>query len=125
MAVDAGPRAVGDGVGRYALLLVVAAIVLFPIYTMVIASLKPGNKVLERPLCPRPFDLTALRDAWSNGRLGRYLLNSGVVALLVTVCQLVTSVLSAYAFAFLRFPGAACCSVSSSPPCSCRSRSRW
>jgi sn-glycerol 3-phosphate transport system permease protein len=37
--------------------------------------------------------------------MGRYLWNSAVVAVVVTLAQLVTSVLSAYAFAFLRFPG--------------------
>ena len=91
-------------VGRYALLLVVAFIVLFPIYVTVVAALKPGNKVLENPLVPGPFTLDVLRDAWTEGRLGRYLLNSTVVALVVLVAQMVTSVLSAYAFAFLRFP---------------------
>jgi sn-glycerol 3-phosphate transport system permease protein len=91
-------------VGRYALLLGVAFIVLFPIYATVIASLKPGNKVFDRPLVPDTFTLDVLRDAWTQGRLGRYLLNSTVVAVIVLVAQLVTSVLSAYAFAFLRFP---------------------
>ena len=98
---------VGGGwrkVGRYALLLVVAFIVLFPIYVTVVASLKPGNKVLENPLAPGPFTLDVFREAWTEGRLGRYLLNSTVVAVIVLVVQMVTSVLSAYAFAFLRFP---------------------
>lgn len=98
---------VGGGwrkVGRYVLLLGVAFIVLFPIYVSVIAALKPGNEVLENPLVPGPFTLDVLREAWTEGRLGRYLWNSTVVALVVLVAQMVTSVLSAYAFAFLRFP---------------------
>jgi ABC-type maltose transport system permease subunit len=36
-------------VGRYGLLIVVSVIVLFPVYTTVVASLKPGNKVLQNP----------------------------------------------------------------------------
>ncbi len=91
--------------GRYLLLCVVAFIVLFPIYTTVIASLKPGNKVLENPLLPDAFTLEVLADAWTEGRLGRYLVNSFVVAAVVTVAQVVTSVLAAYAFALLEFPG--------------------
>lgn len=91
--------------GRYTLLLVVCIIVLFPIYTTVIASLKPGNKVLVNPLLPDSFTLDVLRDAWSTGHLGRYLFNSLVVAIVITVFQLVTSVLAAYAFAILEFPG--------------------
>lgn len=90
---------------RYALLIAVAIVVLFPIYTMVIAALKPSNKVLVHPLRPDGFDTGALRAAWREGHLSRYLLNSAVVAVIVTAAQLVTSVLSAYAFAFLHFRG--------------------
>jgi sn-glycerol 3-phosphate transport system permease protein len=90
---------------RYAVLLLVAFIVLFPIYAMVIAALKPGNKVLVHPLIPDSFTLRVFRKAWTEGRLGRYLVNSTVVAVIITVCQLITSILSAYAFAFLRFRG--------------------
>lgn len=98
------PRGWGR-VARYALLLLVSFVVLFPVYTTVIAALKPGDKVLENPLLPDAFTLDVLREAWSAGRLDQYLFNSAVVAIVVTVCQVVTSLLSAYAFAFLRFPG--------------------
>jgi sn-glycerol 3-phosphate transport system permease protein len=91
--------------GRYVLLACVSFIVLFPIYTTLVASLKPGDKVLENPLLPDAFTLQVLADAWTEGRLGRYLFNSLVVAVLITSFQLVTSVLAAYAFAFLNFPG--------------------
>jgi sn-glycerol 3-phosphate transport system permease protein len=86
-------------------LAVIAFVVLFPVYTTVIASLKPGNRVLINPLVPDSFTLSVLGDAWTEGRLGRYLLNSMVVAVLVTVGQVVTSLMAAYAFAMLRFPG--------------------
>ncbi len=91
--------------GRYLLLAVVAFIVIFPIYTTVIASLKPGDKVFVNPLLPDGFTLEPFRNAWSSGHLGRYLVNSFVVAFIVTAAQVVTSVLSAYAFAILKFPG--------------------
>ena len=103
MAVDRvarGPRLVG----RYMVLAVVAFLVLFPIYTTLVAAFKPGPKVFDNPLVPEHFTLDIIRDAWTEGRMGRYLWNSTVVAVLVTVTQVVTSVLSAYAFAFLRFP---------------------
>ena len=44
-------------------------------------------------------------QAWTEGRLGQYLLNSLIVATVITLGQVITSVLSAYAFAFLEFPG--------------------
>ncbi len=92
-------------VGRYGLLVVVSVIVLFPIYTTVIAALKPGNKVLQNPLVPDAFTLDILREAWSDGHFGRYMLNSFVVTIVVTVAVILTSVLSGYAFAILEFPG--------------------
>ena len=91
--------------GRYLLLGIVAFVVLFPIYTTVVASLKPSNKVLVNPLVPDSFTLEVLSEAWSTGRLGRYLFNSLVVAIIITIFQVVTSVLAAYAFAILEFPG--------------------
>jgi sn-glycerol 3-phosphate transport system permease protein len=92
-------------VGRYALLVIVSLVVLFPIYTTVVAALKPGNKVLVNPLVPDAATLDILREAWTEGRLGRFMLNSAIVAVIVTVVAVVTSVLSAYAFAVLDFPG--------------------
>jgi sn-glycerol 3-phosphate transport system permease protein len=92
-------------IARYGLLVVVSAIVLFPVYTTVVAALKPGNKVLQNPLVPDSFTLDILRQAWTEGHFGRYMFNSIVVAVVVTVAQLVTSVLSGYAFAILEFPG--------------------
>lgn len=92
-------------VGRYALLAAIAFIVLFPVYTTVIAAFKPSDQFFDNPLVPDAFTLDVIREAWSSGRLGRYLFNSTVVAVVVTVAQVATSLLSGYAFAYLRFPG--------------------
>ena len=99
-------RSTGIGlVGRYGLLAVVSFVVLFPVYATVVAALKPADRVLQSPLVPDAFTLDVLRDAWTEGRLGRFILNSLVVAVVVTVCQVTTSVMSGYAFAMLDFPG--------------------
>ena len=103
MALDTTPKGWRSWV-RYTLLILMAVIILFPIYTTIIASLKPGNRVLRHPLVPDSFTLDVLRNAWTQGRLGRYLWNSAVVAFIVTTFQLITSIMSAYAFSFLRFP---------------------
>ncbi len=91
--------------GRYALLGFVTFIVVFPVYTTVVASLKPGERVLQNPLVPDAFTLDILREAWTEGRLGRFIFNSLLVAVVVTVFQVATSVMSGYAFAMLDFPG--------------------
>jgi sn-glycerol 3-phosphate transport system permease protein len=41
---------------------------------------------------------------WDQGDLGPAMVRSAVVTLLITACQLITSILGAYAFAFLKFP---------------------
>lgn len=92
-------------VGRYGLLAVITFVVLFPVYTTVVAAFKPGDQVLDNPLVPNAFTLEVFADAWTSGRLGRYLFNSAVVAIVVTIAQVVTSLLSGYAFAMLDFPG--------------------
>ncbi len=103
MALDTAPRG-WRALSRYSLLIFMTVLILFPVYTTIIAALKPGNKVLENPLLPDAFTLSVLSDAWTEGRLGRYLLNSTLVAVIITAIQLVTSVVSAYAFSFLQFP---------------------
>lgn len=92
--------------GRYALLIVVAAVVLLPIYVTVIGALKPGAEVINYPrsLVPDGLTLDGMRSAWRNGNLDRYLVNSAIVATLITTLQVTTSLLAAYAFAFLEFP---------------------
>ena len=98
------PRGFG-AVGRYVMLAAIALVVLFPVYTTVIAALKPGNRVLRRPLLPEAFTFDVLRQAWDRGNLDRYLLNSAIVAFAVTAGIVITSLLAAYAFAMLSFPG--------------------
>ena len=111
-AADTRPRGVGLGsprgwrlAGRYSLLCIVTFVVVFPVYTTVVAALKPGERVLVNPLVPDAITFDILREAWSEGRLGRFILNSLFVAVVVTVCQVATSVMSGYAFAVLEFPG--------------------
>jgi sn-glycerol 3-phosphate transport system permease protein len=94
-------------VGRYALLVLLAFLVLFPVYATLMFALKPGTAIFEYPRALLPVDLTldTLRDAWTQGNLGRYLFNSTLVSLAITAGVIVTSVLSAYAFSMLHFPG--------------------
>jgi sn-glycerol 3-phosphate transport system permease protein len=96
----------------YALLLACAAVLLFPLYVTVVDSLHPIGEFINSP----PPGLWPFHPQWGNyfshgGAAGsgtpltRYLVNSVVVSVVITLGQLVTSVLAAYAFAFLRFPG--------------------
>jgi sn-glycerol 3-phosphate transport system permease protein len=92
--------------GRYAMLIALAVVVLFPIYAVVLQALKSGPDSLDHPRSLLPVDLTlsTIRAAWDQGDLGRLLLNSMFVSIVVTIGVVVTSLLAAYAFAFLQFP---------------------
>ncbi|MDO8390465.1 MAG: carbohydrate ABC transporter permease [Actinomycetota bacterium] len=104
MATDAvrGARKVG----RYSLLVFVAVVVLFPIYAVLLQALKSGPDAFDHPRSLLPVDLTldTIRAAWTEGDLGHLLMNSLFVSSVVTVGVIVTSLLAAYAFAFLNFP---------------------
>ncbi len=96
----------------YALLILCATVLMFPLYVTFVDGLHPITEFLNNP----PPSLWPSHPQWHNyfGRggaggggtsLSRYLVNSVVVATVITIGQLVTSALAAYAFAFLRFPG--------------------
>ncbi len=91
---------------RYALLTVLALIILFPIYITVVNSLLQPDQIASRPpsLFPTDPQWDAYTRAWDQGHLGRYLLNSFVVTGIIVIAQLLTSIFAAYAFAFLDFP---------------------
>jgi sn-glycerol 3-phosphate transport system permease protein len=96
----------GGKVWRYALLTILAAIVLFPVYMTVIGSLLHPEQLLSRPPTMFPTHPTwdTYSTAWSAGHLATYLRNSAIVAVAITLGQVVTAILAGYAFAFLEFP---------------------
>jgi ABC-type glycerol-3-phosphate transport system permease component len=94
-------------IGRYALLLLTALVVLLPIYIAVAIAIQPGARLVEFPalLIPTSLHLGAFTKAFDDGHLGRYLTNSVIVTGLIVTAQVLTSILAAYAFAFVAFPG--------------------
>ena len=92
--------------GRYSLLVFIAIIVLAPVYAVVMQAFKTGAGALDHPRSLLPVDLTTetVRAAWTKGDMATLLKNSLIMSVLVTIGVLVTSLLSAYAFAFLQFP---------------------
>jgi sn-glycerol 3-phosphate transport system permease protein len=93
-------------VNRYLLLTLLAGIVLFPVYMVVVNSLLAADVIGHRPptLFPTHPIWRTYSDAWSQGHIGRYLFNSFLVTFLIVAGQVLTAVLAAYAFAFLEFP---------------------
>lgn len=91
-----------------ALFLVPAAIfMLAPFLWMISTSLKGVGQVFEYPprWIPETFHWENYARVFTVLPFARFFLNSAIVATTVTVLQLVTCSLAAYAFARLRFPG--------------------
>ena len=93
-------------VARYALLTVLAFIVLFPIYITIVNSLLRPEQITRQPpkLFPTDPQWHTYPDAWNNAHMADYLKNSFIVTAMITTGQVITAILAGYAFAFLRFP---------------------
>lgn len=91
------------------LLLILGSVtMLLPFFWMVSTSLKPGADVFrEFPprWIPATFEWSNYRTALTALPFDRFYLNSFIVAISVTVLQLLTSSLAAFAFARLKFRG--------------------
>ena len=94
-------------VGVYFFLGVMALIVLFPFYWMIISSLKSLEEYrLNIPtFWPKLIVLQNYAEAFTQASLGRLFLNTAYVGIVSTVLSLVITVLSAFAFARLEFKG--------------------
>ncbi|MBE5768653.1 MAG: carbohydrate ABC transporter permease [Clostridiales bacterium] len=93
--------------GTYAFLLLMALIVLFPFYWMIISSLKSlaEYKMSVPTFWPLQIVLQNYLDAFTTAKLGRLFLNTAYVGLMSTLLSLVITVLTAFAFARLEFKG--------------------
>jgi len=91
----------------YLALTILAVVWVGPFLWMVLTSLKPVTEAYRFPphFLPRLWAWDNYGKALSLLPFGRFYFNSLVVALGVTLGQLVTCSLGAYAFARLRFPG--------------------
>jgi len=87
-------------------LTLLSVVVLFPVYMLLLRAISdPLAYVAEgQPLHPVAVEWDAFTNAFTEASLGRSMALSFVVTLVIVVAQLLTSVLAAYAFAFLEFP---------------------
>jgi multiple sugar transport system permease protein len=88
------------------LLICGAVIMIFPFVWGFATSLKEMREVLANPfsLIPRRVTLVNYANVFNSIPIGRFFLNSVIVSLSITVSQLFTCSLSAYAFSRLHFP---------------------
>lgn len=74
---------------------------------MLSTAFKGGGAIFDYPpsWISSPVTLENFREVWTVVPFGRYLFNSLFIAICVTIGEVLTSALAAYAFARLRFPG--------------------
>ena len=93
--------------GTYLFLGIMALIVLFPFYWMIISSLKSLEEYRQNipTFWPQLIIWQNYAEAFTAANLGRLFLNTAYVGIVSTVLSLVITVLSAFAFARLEFKG--------------------
>lgn len=99
-------RRLAKNLGWYLVLTALSLIVLFPIWMVLMRALSQPISYLSAGQPPRPVDpeWDVFQRAFTQGNLGRRLTTSAIMTVVITVAQVATAVLAAYAFAFLRFP---------------------
>ena len=93
--------------GTYLFLMIMALIVLFPFYWMIISSLKSLDeyRMSVPTFWPKVLMLSNYMSAFTTAKLGRLFMNTMYVGLVSTILSLIITVLTAFAFARLEFKG--------------------
>ncbi|MDE6585646.1 MAG: carbohydrate ABC transporter permease, partial [Clostridia bacterium] len=94
-------------IALYTFLVIMALIVLFPFYWMLMSSFKTIEEydALVPTLWPQQFRWDAYQVAFEKVNFGQVFLNTCYVGIVSTILSLVITVLSAYAFAKFNFKG--------------------
>ena len=91
---------------QFLLLIIVAALFVYPFWWMLVNSLNTAAQVFGKPtLLPRAWQFSNYVRIFEVQPFARHLLNSVLVAIVGTVGNVLVSALSGYGFARLRFPG--------------------
>jgi N-acetylglucosamine transport system permease protein len=88
------------------LLIFWAVIVIFPFLWMIMTSFKTNTEILFSPWnLPDSMQWQNFSNAWTNARIGRYVLNSVIVIAMSLTGTLLVSAMAAYVIARFQFPG--------------------
>ena len=93
--------------GLQVFLIVIGLIIAMPIIIAIFTSFKTVQEINANPygLIPQDWTFENYRTAWTSTPFGRYLMNSMIQSGIIVVCQVLFSILAAFAFTFLKFRG--------------------
>jgi sn-glycerol 3-phosphate transport system permease protein len=89
----------------HVLLILLSVIAVFPIYWMFVSSLRPASQLFSTQLIPLQITFEHYLYVFQTIPIIRMLFNTIAMAILITVFQLLTSLMAAYAFARWKFLG--------------------
>ena len=101
-----GPITAGKTVG-YALMVLTVLAFALPLYFILITSLKTHGDIYSNPISwfPDPLLIDNYAHVFRTMDFQVYLRNSIIITAILTVIEVALGVMTAYGFAFLRFPG--------------------
>jgi sn-glycerol 3-phosphate transport system permease protein len=102
-AIAAGRRRVN--VAGHAVMILLAIVCVFPVYWMVVTSVRPTSEMLQLALWPSTLTWEHYRFMWQSIPMDRMLATTVWMSVLVTGTQLLTALLAAYGFARWTFRG--------------------
>ncbi len=82
--------------------ILMAAFVLYPLFFVLLTSLKSNTDVILNPFGITTFEPKNYITAWVTGRVGSYLLNSVITTLVTLFFQMIIIVLASYSFGKLK-----------------------
>lgn len=100
-------RQLVQNVLAYAVLIVVALIMLYPFYWTVITSLESTGNIYQPKWWPSDFSLRNYAEVWRGTTVPfwRLIVNSLIICTLGVACTVTLATLAAYPLAKMRFPG--------------------
>jgi len=99
------PKLSGWRLFSYAVLLVGAAISIIPFFWMVSTSLMTVGEAISGRLLPSVPQFGNYVEAWTTAEFSHFMRNSIVITVITLAGELTVSIMAAYAFARLEFPG--------------------
>ncbi len=99
------PAAMTTNMIRYAVLTVIALVMAFPFYWMIMSGLKTNDEIFRMPptLWPEHMLWNNYVDAWHAAPFARYMLNSMFVGAAIALLQVINSAMMAYALTHMQF----------------------
>lgn len=100
-------RAFGRGwkIFSYTVLLIGAVVSLVPFIWMILTSFMSLGEALGNQWIPKEFLFSNYAEAWGEANLSNYIINSVIITTITLGGELTVSIMAAYAFSRMHFPG--------------------